>query len=123
MRRPAAIDCVRAARENISLAIQACGAADAAHLRRSIGFLETAVTDMRRAEAQVGASTPSDSAKLGREVILLKRQIAIMMRVIDGCASLRRGLSVRLGCAASAYTRQGRPAEAPSPAAACEMQA
>jgi len=122
MQRTPAADSVRIARENISLAIQACGVADTAHLRRAISFLETAVTDVRRAEAEVLSATPPDPAKLRRETILLKRQVAIMMRVIDGCAALRRGLSVRLGCTAPAYTSQGRPAGAPPPVSACEMQ-
>jgi hypothetical protein len=122
MRQPAAVDCVRIARENISLAIQACGVADTAHLLRAAGFLEVAVAHVRQAEERVCSAIPSDSTTLRRETILLKRRIAIMMRVIDSCAALRRGLSVRLGCTASAYTPQGRPAAAPPPAAACEMQ-
>ena len=122
MQPPAAFNCVRISRENISLAIQACGAADTAHLQRAVSFLENAVAEVRQAEAQVRANTPSNCATLRRETILLKRQIAIMMRVIDGCASLRRGLSVRLGSTAPAYTPQGRPAAAPPQAAACEMQ-
>jgi hypothetical protein len=121
MPRPAASECVRVARESISLAVQACGVADAAHLRRALGFLETAVTDVRRAEAEVRSAMPGDPARLRRETALLKRQVAIMLRVIDGCAALRRGLSVRLGCTAPSYTPQGRPVAAPPPAAACEM--
>jgi hypothetical protein len=122
VQRRAASDSVRIARLSVSQAIQACGATDTAHLRRALGFLATAVADMRRAEAEIRACKPEDPAKLKREAILLKRQIAIMMRVIDGCAALRRGLSVRLGCSAPAYTPQGRPVAPPPPAAACEMQ-
>jgi hypothetical protein len=122
MQRTAAIDCVRTARESISLAIRACGAADPAHLHRAIGFLETAFINVHHAEAEIRASVPLDSAKLRREAMLLKRQVAIMMRVIDGCAALRRGLSARLGDTAPAYTPQGRPVAGPPPAAACEMQ-
>jgi hypothetical protein len=122
MQRAAAIECVRIARESVSLAVRACAAADTAHLHRAIVFLETAVLSVRQAEEAIRASVPLDSAKLRGETILLKRQTAIMMRVIDGCASLRRGLSVRLGAAGSAYTPQGRAAGEPPPAAACEMQ-
>ena len=122
MKRTSAIDCVRTARESISLAIRACGAADTAHLRRAVDFLETAVTNLRQAEEQIRASMPLDSEKLRRETMLLKRQTAIMMRVIDGSAALHRGLSVRLGDTAPAYTHEGRPVGARPAVAACEMQ-
>jgi hypothetical protein len=117
----AAIDSVRTARESISLAIRACAAVDAAHLHRATGFLEAAVMNVRLAEAEIRAIPPLDSAKLRRETILLKRQIGIMMRVIDGCAALRRGLSARLGDPAPAYTPQGHPVGAPPGAAAIEL--
>jgi hypothetical protein len=122
MKRTAAIDCVRTARESISLAIRACGAADTAHLNRAVGLLEAAVINVRQAEAEIRASVPLDPAKLRRETNLLKRQTAIMMRVIDGCAALRRGLSARLGDPDPAYTPQGRPVVTPPSAAAFEMQ-
>jgi hypothetical protein len=119
---PSAIDHVCAARKNVSQAIHACGRADEAGLLRAIGFLETSVAYLRQAEAEIRASLPPDRAKLRCEALLLKRQVAIMMRVIDGGAALRRGLSVRLGSTAPGYTPQGRLAPRPAPAAVSEMQ-
>jgi hypothetical protein len=122
MPRQPASDYVRVARTNISLAVKACGVADEAHIRRALAFLETAVAEIRHAEAGVRSAAFGDPAKLRRETLLLKRDIAIMLRVIDGCASLRRGLALRLGCSAPAYTPQGHSAAPPLPPSACEMQ-
>jgi hypothetical protein len=123
MPRRDASDCVRIARANISLVTRTFAAADMTYLRHALDLLETAVTEMRQAEAEVRAGMPRDPAKLRRETVLLKREIAGMMRVLDGCAALRRGLSVRLGCTAVAYTPQGREVVALPYAAASEMKA
>jgi hypothetical protein len=121
MERQAASDCVRTVRANVRQATRMCGAADTAGLRRAIGLLEAAAAEMRRAEADARRGMPGDAAELRRETALLKREIACMMRVIDGCAALGRGLSLRLSGAALGYTCQGRTILATS-AAACEMQ-
>lgn len=120
-RRPAS-DCVGIARANIRLATQICGTADLARLQQALDLLEAAATQMRQAEAEARSRMPKDPAGLRLETALLKREIAGMMRVIDGCAALRRGLCVRLGCTALTYTPQGRAVAAPPSAAACEMQ-
>jgi hypothetical protein len=149
-RRPAS-DCVRIARANIRLAAKACEAADMACLQQALDFLETAATEMRQAEAEVQGGKSTDTAgplagrhiasgaaaslkreatraerateDLRRETALLKREVAGLMCVIDASAALCRGLSVRLGCTAPAYTSEGCAVSAPAPAAACEMQA
>jgi len=121
-RRPAS-DCVRMARANIRLATQVCGAADMPRLQRALRLLETAAAEMRQAEAEVRSGILVDPRGLRRETALLKREIAAMMRVIDGCAALRRGLCAWLGCTGLTYTPQGRAVAAPPSSAACEMQA
>ena len=122
MRRQPVSDCVRMVRANVRQATRMCGAADPARLQGAIDLLEVAAAGMRRAEAEARSNMPGDPAELRRESALLKREIASMTRVIDGCAALRRGLGVRLGGAALTYTSQGRTVTAPPSAAACEMQ-
>jgi hypothetical protein len=91
-------------------------------MERVFRLLETAVAEMRHAEAEVRSAMPTDRVELDREIALLKREIACVMRVIDGCAALYRGLAVRLGVASPSYTRMGNSVT-PSPfATACELQ-
>jgi hypothetical protein len=113
---------LRVARTNIRLASQSCTAPDLASLQRAIHLLETAADAMRQVEREVRSAAPPDSSALWREAAMLKREVAGMMRVIDGCAALWRGLSVRLGCTALTYTPRGHAIAASPSAAACEMQ-
>jgi len=120
-RRPAS-DCVRTARANIRLANQICEGADLARLQEAFTLLETTVAEMRQAETEVRTGMTDGSADLRRETKLLKREIAGAMRVVDGCAALCRGLSIRLGLTALTYTPQGRSVAATLSAAECELQ-
>lgn len=122
MARRSASDCVRTARANVRLAAQTCGAADMDALRRSIDLLETGAAAMREAEAEVHAGMTDNPAELGAETSELKREIASLLRVVDGCAALCRGLSVRFGCTGSAYTPLGSAVAAPPRSTACELQ-
>jgi hypothetical protein len=122
MQRQGVSDRVRMARAIVRQATRICGAADTACLQSAIDLLEAAAGAMRLAEAEAGPGILEDPTELRGETALLKREIAGMMRVIDGCAALRRGLSVRLGGTTLTYTPQGRAVAAPRSAAACEMQ-
>ena len=113
---------IGAARAKLQLATQLCGAADLAVLQRILGLLEATRSDMHLAEDAVRSGAFLDRLELQREAAVLKRDIACMMRVVDGCAALHRGLSVQLGGTASAYTAQGRQIPAEHSTAACEMQ-
>jgi hypothetical protein len=113
---------MRAARGNVRSAIQICGTADLTELQRTLDFLTVTASEMRLAETAILTEKPGEPGELRREAALLKREVACLMRVIDGCASLHRGLSVRLGCTALTYSPQGRSIETSSSAAACEMQ-
>src|ERR1017187_6953097 len=88
MQRRTASDRVRAARANIRLAAQTCGTADIASLQRSLNLLEIAALEMRRAETDVHSGMLKDTGELQRGIAKLKREIAGLMRVIDGCAAL-----------------------------------
>jgi hypothetical protein len=122
MQRRTAFDCVRVARANVRRAAQVCAAADRESLQGALHLLEGAAAGMYQAEAEVRSGMPSDPAPLRREIAMLKRETSGMMRVIDGCAAVCRGLAVRRGCTAPGYTSQGRAAAAPSAGAACEIQ-
>jgi hypothetical protein len=123
MQQGPAFEHIRTARANIRLASQICGgAADLARLQRALQLLEASATEMRLAEAAVRSGATGKPAELRREITQMKREIACTVRVIDGCASLHRGLSVRLGCTALTYTPQGRAVAPSHSAAACEMQ-
>jgi hypothetical protein len=122
MRPKPALGHMRAARGNVRSAIQICGTADLTELRRALDLLTATASEMRLAEAAILTDKPGEPGELRREAALLKREVACLMRVIDGCAALYRGLSVRLGCAALTYSPQGRAIENSSAAAACEMQ-
>jgi hypothetical protein len=113
---------MRAARRSVRSAIQICGTADLTELRRALDLLTATATEMRLAEAAILTDKPGEPGELRREAALLKREVACLMRVIDGCAALHRGLSIRLGCTALTYSPQGRTIENSSTAAACEMQ-
>lgn len=117
-----AFDSVRIARANVRLAAQVCATAVLDDLQRAIDLLETSAVAMRQAEADLRARKPANPAELRRETSLLKREIASLLRVIDGCAALCRSLSLRLGCTGAAYTPQGREAAAPPSSAACGLQ-
>jgi hypothetical protein len=91
-------------------------------LEQTLRLLEAAAAAMRQAEMEVRAGMLSDPAGLRRETVLLKREIAVMLRVVDGCAALCRGYSMRLGSRALAYTPQGRAIAARPSASACELQ-
>jgi len=117
-----ALGCVQNARANVRLATQVCGTADMASLERTLNLLETTDAVLRQAEAGVRSGSPHDPAGLRRETVLLKREIAGMLRVIDGCAAVCRSLSMRLGGTALEYTPQGRVVAAPPSSAACELQ-
>ena len=119
--RPAA-ESVRIARASIRQASQLCRGADLDRLQRALDFLESAAAGMREAEAQVRSGPPADAAGICREAALLKRDVAGMIRAIDSCAALCRGISVRLGCAPLSYTPQGRAVPASPSVAACQMQ-
>ncbi len=114
MQKRPAPECVRIARANVRLATQICGAADMASLERALNLLEATASAMRQAEAEVRSGSPNDPGGLRRETGLLKREIAGMLRVMDGCAAVCRSLSMRRGCTALEYTAQGRAALAPS---------
>jgi|SRR5271157_6357564 len=119
--RPASEN-IRIARANVRLATQICGTADMTALERAFNLLETAAVEMRQAETAIRSGLPNDPAGLCRETALFKREIAVLMRAIDGCAALCRGLSIRLGCTALAYTPQGRAVAAPPSCTARELR-
>jgi len=123
MRRGPASGHIRAARANLQLATQICGRADLARLQRALNLLETTASEMRLAEAAVRSGISNERGELRREAELMKREVACLVRVVDGCAALYRGRSIRLGCTALTYTPQGRAATAPLSVAAFEMQA
>jgi len=118
-RRPS--DCVRDARANLRLASQISARVDLSGMQRAFNLLETSIAAMRQAEAEVSGEMPDDCAKLRVEIALLKREITGMMRAVDGCASMCRGLSVQLGLTSLAYTSRGSSVPT-SPATACELQ-
>ena len=122
MSRRTASDCVHSARANVHLATKACGAAEMSQLQRGLQLLETAAADILEAAAGIRSSMPKDPAALRLEITLMKREIAGMMRVIDGCAAVCRGLSVQLGCTALSYTPQGHAVATPSTTTACGLQ-
>ena len=109
-------------RTNIRLATQLCGSADLTDLQRALNLLEATRSEMHRAEAAVRSGKLNRRADLQRESALLKRELACLMRVIDGCAALHRGLGIRLGCSSLSYSPQGPSLAALPAAAACEMQ-
>ena len=112
---------IRVARANVQLATQICGGADKEGLRQVLHLLGAATREMRRAETAARSGLVVGQEELSRETALLKREIACMMRAVDGCASLCRGLSVRLGGTAPAYTPRGCVG-APSPSGrACKL--
>jgi len=119
-RRPS--DCVRTARANLRLAAQTCGGADANGMQRAFNLLEATVAEMSHAEMEISGGTPVDCAELHREISLLKREIAVTMRVIDGCAALYRGLSMRLGLTSLEYTPTAGSVTPPPKSPACELQ-
>jgi hypothetical protein len=115
---------IRSARANVRLATQICGTVDLPGLQHAIHLLEDAAAEMGHAESSIRQDMPDGRDTLRHEAALLKSEIARMVRVIDGCASLYRGLSVRLGCTALTYTSQGNAVESSTSAvAAREMQA
>jgi hypothetical protein len=122
MQPKAALGHMRAARRNVRSAIQICGTADLTELQRALDLLTATASEMRLAEAAILTEKPGEPGELRREAALLKREVACLMRVIDGCAALHRGLSVRLGCTALTYSPQGRTIATSADAAACEMQ-
>ena len=123
---------IRTARATIRLATQICGAADLTALQRALNLLQTTVPEMRLAEAALRAANLNERVEVQREAALLKREVACLMRVIDGCAALYRGLGIRLGCSGLSYSPQSyscqsyscrpRSLAAPAGEAACEMQ-
>lgn len=126
MQRKQAGGHIRTARANIRLATQICGTADLTQLQRVLDILEATVSEMHLAEAAVSAGKLNEPDELQRETAFLRREVACLMRVIDGCAALHRGLGIRLGCTGltyspQAYSAQGRSVAAHA-AAACEMQ-
>ena len=123
MRQGPASGKIRAARANLRLAAQICATADLAGLQRALNLLETTAFEMRLAEAAVRSGLSNERGELRHEAALMKREVACLVRVVDGCAALYRGRSVRLGCTTLTYTPQGRAATAPLSAAAFEMQA
>src|SRR5580658_2262419 len=97
---------MRTARANIRRAIQICGTADLTRLQSALNLLQATVSEMHRAEAAVQSVKLNQRAELWREAALLKREVGCMMRVVDGCAALHRGLAVRLGCTGTADSPQ-----------------
>jgi hypothetical protein len=119
--RPAA-ECIHFARANIRQASQVCRGADLSRLQLALNLLESAAVEMRKAEADVRSGHPGDRDALCRETAQLKREVSAIMRMIDGCAAVCRGLSVRLGCTPLSYTPEGRAVPASAPLAACQLQ-
>jgi len=115
------LDGVRIARVSVRRATRSCGGADMQGLERVLHLLEAAAGAMRQAEAGIRSGLLDEAFELRRQASLLKREIACMMRAVDGCAALCRGLSLRLGCAAPAYTPQGLPAAAAPGSGECEL--
>ena len=117
---------MRIARANIRRVTQSCRTADLTGLQRALELLQSTLSEMHLAEDAVCRAKLYERSELRREAALLKREVACLMRVIDGCAALHRGLSVRLGCtpltySPQSYSPQGRSVAAPA-AAAYEMQ-
>ena len=123
---------IRTARANIRLAAQMCGTADLNRLQQALELLQTTASEMQLAETGVRSGLVSDRGEVQREEIqreevqretaLLRREVACLMRVIDGCAALNRGLGMRLGCTALTYTPGGYAGSTPFSTSACEMQ-
>jgi hypothetical protein len=117
-----ASDRIHNARACVLAATDACKTADLIQLERAIHLLDSAVREIGEAEAEVRSARPKDAAQLRSETALMKREIVIMVRVIDGCSAVCRSLSLRHGDTAVCYTPQGR-AVAPVPSVtACELQ-
>ena len=103
----AVYDGIRLARRNIGLATRICGGTDTGDMQRIVHLLEAAVCAIRQAEAEARSGPVNNSGELRREVMLLKREVACMMRAIDGCSALYRGISVRLGRTTPSYAPPG----------------
>lgn len=119
---PRPVDCIRIARANLRQAIEACGAADVNGLPRMLAFLETAAAEVTRAESAMRSGLRETPADMRRQAAGLKQDIACMFRVIDGCAALHRGRTLRLDGTPLSYTRYGRPVAAPPARVDCEVQ-
>jgi len=121
MPSPADSDRVRNARACILAAAHACTAPDLVQLERALHLLESAAAEIRDAETAHRGATPADTAELKKQITLMKRELAALMRVIDGCAAICRGLSVRRGGTSLAYTAQGRELATLRSQTACEL--
>jgi hypothetical protein len=123
MRPTRAFERVRAARAMVGQAAQLVASGRLDLLASALDQIEAAAGEMRLAEGAIRSGERDEFKEILREAALLKREIARMTRVADGCAALYRERSIHLGNAAVSYTPHGRSyAETPS-AAACEMQA
>jgi hypothetical protein len=114
---------VSAARANIRRAMKFCATPELAGLHSALDLLQISVSEMRAVEAELRAGPAGSGDGVRRETVLLKREIACLVRVVDGCAALYRGLSVQLGCESATYTAQGCAAKKPAAVTAYEMQA
>ncbi|HUP04080.1 MAG TPA: hypothetical protein VMU19_08825 [Bryobacteraceae bacterium] len=115
-----ALEGILFARVNVRMATEMCGGADLNGLERVRNLLESAALWMRQAELDLASGAPG-SKELRRESASLKREVACLMRAVDGCTALYRGLSVRLSGAAPGYAPQGCATPAAGSAGACEL--
>ena len=96
------------ARRCVCQAVQQWNAADFKRVSNSRRLLEQSVADIRMGIDLLrnGASTMTNDFQ--PMIVALRRDISMMVRLVDACSAFHRGLALRRGGVAPAYDATGR---------------
>ena len=101
------VQCIAHARRRVRLARQQWNAADLKRVEESRKLLEQSVTALKMAVDLLRNGDSTMTSGLQSAIASLRRDISMMLRVVDACSAFHRGMALRLGGALPAYDASG----------------
>jgi hypothetical protein len=108
--------------EHLRQAREACQSANLARLVETLDMLQSAATEFSAWTAQVRSEPRVVTVSQRSELTRVKREAASLLRLVDACAAVQRGLAARSGAMAVAYSPSGSAPIAASGSSAYDMQ-
>ena len=108
--------------QRLRQAREACRTASLPHLVEAVSILRTASAEFEAWAEQVRRSPKTEAFPLRSELARVKREVASLLRLVDACAAVQRGLAARSGAMAVAYSPDGSAAVPTPVSSAYDMQ-
>jgi hypothetical protein len=108
--------------ERLRQAREACRTANLARLREALDILRAVSAEFEAWAEQIRRQPGAVAVPLGSELARVKREVSSLLRLVDGCAAVQRGLAARCGAMAVAYSPKGSAPIPASVSSAYDMQ-